>query len=152
MNIKEYIAPFLVIISICYILTSDLEVKDDLGMRIYTIIIHLGILLIVYLILHKYGLSLITSIIFLGLFILLFGIKFYIHKLCVDKGGSNSLLLYLSLALGLYFYFNEGKKLADCSYRKFALALIFSTSIGAIVLTDAPIFILCLFILHNMLF
>ena len=149
---KKYIIPLIISIIILFIITySFLDSKTGLIMRIFAVIIHLGVILLIYLFLKKYGLGIIATIIILGLLILLYLVNFYIEKTC-DAKGKNSLLLYLSLALGLYFFFNQEKKLADCSYKSFALSIIFSTLIGALVLTDAPVFILCLLILYYIIF
>ena len=148
----EYVIPYILGLLILLIMShSILDLNTKLPMRLFSIVIHIGILFLIYLFLKKYRLSIIPTILILGFLILLYLINFYIERTCEDK-GKNSLLLYFSLALGLYFFFNQEKKIADCSYKSFAISIIFSTLIGALVLTDAPVFILCLLILYKIMF
>jgi hypothetical protein len=150
---NRFILPIIMFIIILLIISySLLDSKTNIMMRLFTIIIYVGILLLICLFLKKNGIGIIFTIIILGILILIYLINLYIKDSCSHTKGQFHLLLYLSLALGLYFFFNQTKKLGDCSYKSFALTIIFSTLVGSLVIIDAPVFILCLFIMYNILF
>lgn len=147
-------------ILLLFIITYTIIPNDsDIVQRILYILFLIGFPFLVYMFIKMNGLGLISTFFLIILLISLYGINYYVSLSCTNN-VENKLVLYLYLALGLYFFFNQHKKignkfidntLGDCTYHKFSLAIIFMTMISSIFYADAPIFILCLFILYYLL-
>ena len=154
----EYILPIIIIFIISF---SFLPIDTDIFQRILYLILVLCVIGLVYMFLKKNGIGVIGTIITIFLLVSIYCINWYISMKCSDKEGKNVLLLYFGLAIGMYFFFNQQKKLGnifinntlgDCPYQSFALAIIFFCMIGSIVLVEVPVFILCLLLMYYIIF
>ena len=141
-----------------------LPVKSDIFQRFIYIILMICIIGLGIMIILKNGIGVLSTLFLILLFTSIFGINYYIsissNRKENNKKETNKLFLYLYLAIGLYFFFNQQKKigtvfinntLGDCTYHNFSLIIIFFTMVTSIFYTDAPVFILCLIILYYLL-
>lgn len=150
----------LIFLLVFVLLVINLNLPSNIGIaiRITMNLFMLGIGILLYFFLEKKLFHLVSSIVILGLFGFLILLKMIIERDISDQPTDWDIIyLYMFCGLGVYFYINQevnGKmrKLADCSYKSLAQALIFFTSIFSIVLFVPPVFILSLLIFINMFY
>jgi len=145
---------FIFILSFVY-----LPIKSNIFQRLIYIILVVCIIGLGVMLILKNGLGVLSTLFLILLLASIFGINYYVSIFC-NKEDNSKLFLYLYLAIGLYFFFNQQKKinnvfvpntLGDCTYHRFSFSIIFFTMITSIFYTDASVFILCLIILYYLL-